>query len=328
MDNEQPPAAAGSETAKPRIMVIDDELGFRELAAYEFGARGYEVVTAADGQTAVLKAGNKDIDVVISDMAMPKLSGLDTLTAMKNLDPKIEVIMVTGFATLENAVESMKRGAYDFITKPFQIEDLARLVSRALEKRRLALQVDELKEINRFKSEFLANMSHELRTPMNAILGYTSLHLDRIYGPVNEKQEEALKRVEAGGKNLLQLINGILDLSKLAAEGYSADTAATGREALAKITAAPPDVLFLNLTLPEVSGFEVLAAVEKNPELKNTLIFVLTARHLTMQEMEYLQKRAEAVIQKGSKNLAEILSQVKSRLEKIEVFNRLPGGGK
>ncbi|PIU19512.1 MAG: hypothetical protein COT18_07035, partial [Elusimicrobia bacterium CG08_land_8_20_14_0_20_59_10] len=268
MDNEQPPAAAGSETAKPRIMVIDDELGFRELAAYEFGARGYEVVTAADGQTAVLKAGNKDIDVVISDMAMPKLSGLDTLTAMKNLDPKIEVIMVTGFATLENAVESMKRGAYDFITKPFQIEDLARLVSRALEKRRLALQVDELKEINRFKSEFLANMSHELRTPMNAILGYTSLHLDRIYGPVNEKQEEALKRVEAGGKNLLQLINGILDLSKLAAEGYSADTAATGREALAKITAAPPDVLFLNLTLPEVSGFEVLAAVEKNPELK------------------------------------------------------------
>ncbi|PIU20354.1 MAG: hypothetical protein COT18_02700, partial [Elusimicrobia bacterium CG08_land_8_20_14_0_20_59_10] len=70
------------------------------------------------------------------------------------------------------------------------------------------------------------------------------------------------------------------------------------------------------------------AAVEKNPELKNTLIFVLTARHLTMQEMEYLQKRAEAVIQKGSKNLAEILSQVKSRLEKIEVFNRLPGGGK
>jgi signal transduction histidine kinase len=211
------PVEPGESQGRPTLLVIDDEIGFRELAAFEFGARGYEVLTAADGQEAVLKAGGKDIDVVVSDMAMPKLGGLDTLTALKNLDPKMEIIMATGFATLENAVESMKRGAYDFITKPFQIDDLARLVARALEKRRLGLKVDELKEINRFKSEFLANMSHELRTPMNAILGYTSLHLDRIYGPVTPKQEDALKRVEAGGKNLLQLINGILDLSKLAA---------------------------------------------------------------------------------------------------------------
>lgn len=107
----------------------------------------------------------------------------------------------------------------------------------------------------------------------------------------------------------------------LAAEGYSVDTAVTGREALVKMAAVPPDVLFLNLTLPEVSGFEVMEAVEKDPKLKNTLIFVLTAKHLTAQEMEHLQKRAEAVIQKGSRNLPEILSQVKRKLEKIEGFN-------
>ena len=210
-------ARATGGPARPRLLVIDDEQGFRDLAAFEFGSRGYDVLTAADGNEAVLKAGGRDIDVVISDMAMPGMSGIDTLSVLKSIDPKIEVIMATGFATLETAVESMKRGAYDYITKPFQIDDLERLVSRALDKRRLSLQVDELKEINRFKSEFLANMSHELRTPMNAILGYTSLHLDGIYGPLTGKQEEALRRVEAGGKNLLQLINGILDLSKIAA---------------------------------------------------------------------------------------------------------------
>ena len=112
----------------------------------------------------------------------------------------------------------------------------------------------------------------------------------------------------------------------LAAEGYSVDTAVTGREALEKIAAAPPDVLFLNLTLPEVTGLEVMAAVEKDPKLKNTLIFVLTARHLTNGEMEQLHKRAGAVIQKGSRSLPDILSLVKGKLEKLAVFTEPAGG--
>ncbi|MBI3549101.1 MAG: response regulator [Elusimicrobia bacterium] len=186
---------------------------------FELGSHGYDVLTASNGEEAIQKAQGRDIDVVVSDLTMPKRGGLETLNALKAIDPKIEVIMVTGYATLENAVQSMKLGAYDFITKPFQIDDLVRLINRALEKRRLTCKVDELQEINRFKSEFLANMSHELRTPMNAILGYTSLHLDRVYGEVTPKQEETLKRVESAGNNLLQLINSILDLSKIAAGG-------------------------------------------------------------------------------------------------------------
>lgn len=202
----------------PKILVVDDEEGFRELVIFEFTSLGYRVISAADGEEAVrVVRAEGDVDVVVSDVTMPRLNGLDAMREIKKLDPKIEVIMITGCATIETAVESMRRGAYDYITKPFQIADLARLVVRALEKRRLSRTVDELKEINKFKSEFLANMSHELRTPMNAILGYTSLHLDRLYGEITPKQEEALKRVDASGKNLLQLINGILDLSKITA---------------------------------------------------------------------------------------------------------------
>ena len=79
------------------------------------------------------------------------------------------------------------------------------------------MEVGELRELNRVKSEFLANMSHELRTPLNALVGYTSLLLDRIYGVIPENQEEVLKRLSANAHNLLHLINGILDLSKLKA---------------------------------------------------------------------------------------------------------------
>ncbi|OGR82443.1 MAG: hypothetical protein A2902_03525 [Elusimicrobia bacterium RIFCSPLOWO2_01_FULL_64_13] len=201
----------------PKILVMDDEEGMRDLLSYELGARGYDVDTAANGQEGVQKIAKGDYRLVISDVKMPKLGGLDALESIKQMHPSVEVIMTTGFATIDMAVESMKRGAYDFITKPYNISELVSRVEKALEKQALASEVASLKEINRLKSEFLANMSHELRTPMNAIIGYSSLILDRLYGDLTEKQDTALKRISANAQNLLQLINNILDISKLAA---------------------------------------------------------------------------------------------------------------
>ncbi len=199
------------------ILVVDDDPGCRNLLIRVFGAHGWQVIAAADGDEAIEKAQGKNIDVVVLDLLMPKRSGLDTLSALRSIDPQIEVIMVTGDATVGSAIQSMKLGAYDYITKPLQIDNLIRIVDRALEKRRLSRKVDELNDICRFKSELLDNMGHELRTPMNAILGYTALHLDRVYGEITPKQEQSLKRVEAAGNNLLEVINSILDNSKLSA---------------------------------------------------------------------------------------------------------------
>ena len=111
----------------------------------------------------------------------------------------------------------MRNGAFDFITKPYNLDELHSRVDKAKERRELKSQVATLQELNRLKSEFLANMSHELRTPMNAIIGYSSLMLDRLYGDLTDKQQNALKRVSANANNLLQLINNILDISKLQA---------------------------------------------------------------------------------------------------------------
>lgn len=133
----KPPAA------RPKIMVVDDELGFRDLISRIFMG-DYDVVTASDGEEAVRKAGGKDIDVVVSDLTMPKLGGLEMLKALKEIDPKIEVILFTGHATSETADESRELGAFGYIAKPFDIEELAGLVARALEKRRLNLRAGGL----------------------------------------------------------------------------------------------------------------------------------------------------------------------------------------
>ncbi|MBI3553320.1 MAG: response regulator [Elusimicrobia bacterium] len=198
-----------------KILVIDDEKGLRDMLVYGLTSRGYEVSVAENGKDAVSKAAGQRFDLALCDLMMPEMGGVDTLKALKEAQPHIEVVMVTGYATLETAVDSMKLGAYDYISKPYELDQLCNILQRALEHGRLKAKVGELEQINRLKSEFLANMSHELRTPLNAIVGYSSLILDEIYGEVPAAQGDALSRVLTNSKNLLALINNILDFSKL-----------------------------------------------------------------------------------------------------------------
>lgn len=200
-----------------RILIIDDEQGILDLLAFELGARGYFIDIAHNGIEGLEKVKNGAFNLVISDMKMPKLSGIEALEEIKHIDPTIEVIVTTGFGSIDMAVECMKKGAYDFVSKPYNLDELNSRIEKALEKQRMSTELISLKELNRLKSEFLARTSHELRTPMNAIIGYTSLILDKIYGELNPQQETALRRVSANAGNLLQIINNILDISKLSA---------------------------------------------------------------------------------------------------------------
>ena len=200
---------------KPKVLVIDDEKGLRDMLVYSLGRSGFQVFTAENGKEAVEMAKRESFDVALCDLMMPVMGGLETLRALKEEHPHLEVIMATGYATLENAVEAMKHGAYDYISKPYEMDQLLAILGKALERGRLKAKVGELETLNRLKSEFLANMSHELRTPLNAIVGYSSLILDEIYGEVPAAQAQAITRVLLNSKNLLTLINNILDFSKL-----------------------------------------------------------------------------------------------------------------
>ncbi len=120
-----------------KILVVDDEKGMRDFLALVLKKEGYFVAVASDGEEA-LKILQKDIfDLVITDVKMPKLSGIDVLKAVKETASETLVIMITAFASTETAIEALKEGAYDYITKPFQIEEVKLIIRNALEKRRL-----------------------------------------------------------------------------------------------------------------------------------------------------------------------------------------------
>ena len=135
------------------ILVIDDEKNIRTGLQTALEMDGYEVVLAADGAEGLDIALHSDIDLVITDLRMPGVSGEEVLRRVTTETPGIPVIVLTGHGTVENAVEAMRSGAYDFLTKPLNLDRLSLLVKRALQSRELILQHRELeREIEGNKS--------------------------------------------------------------------------------------------------------------------------------------------------------------------------------
>lgn len=114
------------------VLVVDDEDDIRELLAEELVLEGYEVSTAAHGQEAVVAAHTRHYDVAITDLRMPVMDGYATLTELRRIDPSIRVIVATGFISRETRADCLARGAFDFISKPFDLDDVLTRVARAL----------------------------------------------------------------------------------------------------------------------------------------------------------------------------------------------------
>jgi two-component system response regulator PilR (NtrC family) len=119
------------------ILVVDDEQSMREFLSILLGKRGHEVSTASDLAGALARLGPADLDLVITDLRLGRDSGLDVLRAVKAESPATEVVVVTAFATTENAIQAMKLGAYDYVLKPFKVDELQLVVEKALEHRAL-----------------------------------------------------------------------------------------------------------------------------------------------------------------------------------------------
>ena len=116
-----------------RILVVDDEPGIREFLQIMLEREGYVVSSAENGIDAISRFKKKKFDVVIADIKMPKVSGLEVLSSVKEISPETKVIMITAHASFESAVEAMNQGAYDYITKPFNVDEIKVTVSNALQ---------------------------------------------------------------------------------------------------------------------------------------------------------------------------------------------------
>ena len=131
---------------KGQILIVEDEKSMREVLKILLAGEGYDVTAAADSVDG-MNLLNRDIfDMVITDIKMPKINGFEILKKVREISPDTLVIMITAFGTTESAIEAMQLGAYDYIHKPFKIDEIRVVVKKALEKRKLREEVSILRE--------------------------------------------------------------------------------------------------------------------------------------------------------------------------------------
>jgi two-component system response regulator PilR (NtrC family) len=190
-------------TTGARVLVVDDERSMREFLEIFFRREGFDVSTAANVDEALIAIEADEFDLVVSDVQMPGKSGLELLRAVKAEAPETVVIMVTAFATTETAIEAMKEGAYDYLTKPFKMDEVRLVVQKALEKKSLTVENRRLRS--------------ELRTQAKKrVLIGNSPAMQRVYdlmAQIAETRTSVLVCGESGtGKELVA--RGIHELSE------------------------------------------------------------------------------------------------------------------
>jgi two-component system response regulator PilR (NtrC family) len=146
-----------------RILVVDDERSLREFLEIFFRREGFSVTTAASAKEALIAIDADDFDVVVSDVQLGGSSGIELLCSVKDAAPDTVVIMITAFATTESAIEAMKQGAYDYITKPFKVDELRLVIEKALEKKGLAEENRRLRTALRARTRSLVGSSGAMR---------------------------------------------------------------------------------------------------------------------------------------------------------------------
>jgi signal transduction histidine kinase len=219
--------------AQESILVLDDEQGIREACRRALEGEGYAVETASTARAGLRKIREQRFDLILLDVVMPDMRGIDLLAPIHEQDPNIVCIIITGFATAELAVQAIKAGAYDFLSKPFTLDLLLMTVHQGLERRRLSLEAErlaaleqeaarltyakeELERLDRYKTTFMLTVAHELRAPLTALQSFL-LALLKGYIPA-EQQQKTLQRAIERSQELLDLVDDLLKLAAVKGE--------------------------------------------------------------------------------------------------------------
>lgn len=211
-----------------RVLVVDDEENVLITIEAILKMDGYEIDTASTGERALELLRQREYDVVLTDLRLEDMSGQDILAAVREATPATVSVMLTGYASLDSALAALREGAYDYLIKPSDPEELRATVRRGLERRQLLRRITRLEELDELKSQFLSIASHELRTPITAVSGFAQLavrgleeHL-RTSPPADPEWQKELERLvrqlnviqDQSGK-LGRLVRELLDVSRI-----------------------------------------------------------------------------------------------------------------
>ena len=238
------------EEAKGTILIVDDEEAIRGILTRKLASDGYSCEVAADGKEALWKAFMKDFDLVLMDIKMPGISGMEALPQIVTNHPDTCVIMMTAVVDTETAVQAMKLGAYDYVTKPFDLDDLGMRIEKALERRKLILENRDQQlrleqkvhqqalQIQEYYRKAVETLSHEQMALENSRTESTSKQGgDKPGAETSGKPQESSSPIKEFAKKLSQLFSkGAPDLSDVNVDAVSARTQTSDEVPLVGIT--------------------------------------------------------------------------------------------
>ena len=197
-----------------KLLFIDDEDIVLRSSRRIFAGAGHEIETASSGDEGLAMAMAKDYDIVVTDLKMPGLGGMDVLKALRKDRPRTTVIIFTGYSSVETAREALKAGAFDYVPKPFTPEELRSVVANAIEARRNAAGAKML--------DLMAIVSHELKSPLAAVqTTATTLHRG-YFGKLEPEQQKIVETIIRNCAYLEDIIRSYIDLSKMELDGLAA----------------------------------------------------------------------------------------------------------
>lgn len=209
-----------------RLLIVDDELAHMRALCETLQAQGFAVTGCGSGQAALEALRQRPFDVMLTDLMMPGLGGIELLREALAIDGLLAVVIMTGEGSIGTAVEAMRSGAHDYVLKPFKLNALLPVISRGLTVRRLKVQnaelqqrvaehVAQLEATNRELDAFTRSASHDLRSPLNIVLGFSGL-LNQEAGPqLSDKHRSWLGFIERSARQMQELIEALMRLSNV-----------------------------------------------------------------------------------------------------------------
>lgn len=228
--------AAGNAT----VLVVDDEVGPRESLRLIL-TPSYRVVLAKDGEEALERFEADPPDMIISDIRMPRLGGIELLKKVKERSPETPFILLTGYGTLETAQEAVRTGAFDYISKPYNVEDIRKVVAKAFEETRKKQDIEQtlarlqntnmlleasLQELDQKAAlgDLSAEIIHDLNNPICALQGYVELlecTLAEQHGFHESEEKEVLGIIKQQAERCIQLTRRFLDYAKTSKQRWA-----------------------------------------------------------------------------------------------------------
>ena len=198
------------------IVVIDDDETMRRACHATLKRDGYMVETYSDGPSGLERIEQAKPGLIIVDLKMPGMGGMEVIDRAQRIDPEIVIIVITGFATVATAVEAMKAGAYDFIPKPFTAQELRVIIKRAVTHRLLAIEAQQLRAEKEAQARrFITFVSHQLQSPLGAVRQYLDVLTHLMGDEIPTNQRGWIERCRAKTTQMLDIIGDWLTLSKV-----------------------------------------------------------------------------------------------------------------